>query len=93
MRISRPCYDKAHRCPGWAGGGWRFARRTRCWSGTLRHGRYYEGPLWAWRFTYHDCGTLVLPYVVRYVDPTWWRFVVRRRLEARRDRHEERSWT
>lgn len=30
MRLSRPCYDKAHRCPGWAGGGWKSARRDRC---------------------------------------------------------------
>jgi hypothetical protein len=22
MRLSRPCYDKPHRCPGWAHGGW-----------------------------------------------------------------------
>lgn len=30
MRISRPCYDKPHRCPGWAGGGVRSAKVDRC---------------------------------------------------------------
>lgn len=30
IRISRPCYDKPHRCPGWAGGGCLGAKEDRC---------------------------------------------------------------
>ena len=33
MRISRPCYDKPYRCPGWAGGGMRYAKVDRCSNG------------------------------------------------------------
>lgn len=84
MRLSRPCYDKAHRCPGWAGGGMRFASPARCAGGSLRDGRYYEGRLWRWRFNRHDCGVLVLPYVVRWVDPTWLAYVLDRRIDAAR---------
>lgn len=35
-RLSRPCYDKAHRCPGWAGGGMKSAKVTRCKGGYVR---------------------------------------------------------
>ena len=34
-RLSRPCYDKAHRCPGWAGGGMKYAKTTRCADGRI----------------------------------------------------------
>lgn len=75
MRFSRPCYDKAHRCPGWAGGGTRFASVDRCQDGRIGRGRYYEGRAWRWRFNRCDsCDVIVLPYVVRYVDPRWWRW-------------------
>lgn len=44
MRLSRPCYDKPHRCPGWAGGGWKSAKRDRCDGGYVdTRGREYEG--------------------------------------------------
>ena len=36
MRLSRPCYDKPHRCPGWAGGGTRSAKVSRCENGSVR---------------------------------------------------------
>lgn len=36
MRFSRPCYDKPHRCPGWAGGGTRSAKKSRCENGSVR---------------------------------------------------------
>lgn len=42
MRLSRPCYDKPHRCPGWAGGGNRFpsekgeAKYGSCNNGSIR---------------------------------------------------------
>ncbi len=35
MRISRGCYDKYHRCPGWAGGGNKYAKVDRCNNGRL----------------------------------------------------------
>ena len=51
MRFSRPCYDKPHRCPGWAGGGTRSARVDRCENGSVTtlpkihetHGYYTVG--------------------------------------------------
>lgn len=70
MRISRPCYDKYHRCPGWAGGGTRFARTTRCAGGYVD---CYGKTLWRWRFNRcAKCGVLVLPCNVRYLDPGYW---------------------
>lgn len=36
MRLSRPCYDKPHRCPGWAGGGTHSAKEYRCSNGSIR---------------------------------------------------------
>lgn len=100
MRLSRPCYDKPHRCPGWAGGGMHSARVYRCTAevapggGTsLRAGYYYEHGLlpWSLRFSYHrPCRTLVLPYVVRWLDPGWWRWELRGVRRWCRDRREER---
>ncbi len=45
MRLSRPDYDKPHRCPGWSGPGWNLAgagwwkvsaRTDRCDDGSIR---------------------------------------------------------
>lgn len=77
MRLSRPCYDKMHRCPGWAGGGVCFARgESRCDNGHLRPLRggtgdkIYAGRLRRLRFNRCDtCDVVTLPYVIRYVDP------------------------
>lgn len=76
MRISRPCYDKMHRCPGWAGGGWFYAKVDRCtYSGSLGY-EIYDGRLWRWRFNRcKQCGLLVWPYMVRWLEWrswTWW---------------------
>ena len=98
MRLSRPCYDKPHRCPGWAGGGARSARVYRCTSEngggeSLRAGRYYERGLLPWflRFSYHrPCRTLVLPYVVRHLDPGWWRWKLKDLRDWLYDRREEK---
>ena len=71
IRISRPCYDKPHRCPGWAGGGLRYARTRHCDGGTIL--RAYEPGRW-WPWLPHRCGTcgmFVLPSHVRWVDPVW----------------------
>ena len=74
MRISRPCYDKYHRCPGWAGGGLRYAKRKRCDGGSLGSVIDYDSRWWRWRV--HRCpvcDVYVLPYNIRQIDPTWWR--------------------
>jgi hypothetical protein len=74
MRLSRPCYDKSHRCPGWAGGGMRSAKVDRCRDGRVGGGRYYEGPAWRWRFHRCDvCDVVTLPDVVRWLDFRWWK--------------------
>lgn len=91
-QVSRPCYDKFHRCPGWAGGGLRYARVRRCDSGYIA---YYTDdgllPWWRWR-TYRcpKCRVLVLPYATRYADPSWLRY---RATRACRDlAYEARLW-
>lgn len=77
MPVSRPCYDKPRRCPGWAGGGWRYAKEGR----RVCPGAYLEWEgrrLWRWRWQRcGDCGIRVLPLAVRYVDPTWWGWRIR----------------
>lgn len=105
-RISRPCYDKAHRCPGWAGGGMRYASTDLCPDGgrvavppSRRDPIEAHDP--AWPGTHpgaaplrlarcNACPVIVLPYAVRWVDPTWlrWRvsFAVRSYLTDRRSR-------
>ena len=67
-RISRPCYDKCARCPGWAGGGTGYAKVTHCESTSLGYDNIHKLRVC------HKCGTLVLPYWVRKLDPTWWQF-------------------
>jgi hypothetical protein len=78
VRISRPCYDKFHRCPGWAGGGGRYAKVQRCDSGRVQVD--YDAPLWKWRMW--PCGTcpvVVLPYVIRWAEPRWWLYTLHSR--------------
>lgn len=81
MRISRPCYDKMHRCPGWAGGGMQYALEYHCNNGHLydpKRENIYEGFWWQWRFNRCDsCDVLVLPYVVRFLDWRWWSYRLR----------------
>lgn len=74
MRLSRGCYDKYRRCPGWAGGGLFMARVMRCDGGHLD----VKEPLSRWRFyRCATCGVCVLPPVTKWLDPTWWRWQVR----------------
>jgi hypothetical protein len=84
MRVSRPCYDKYHRCPGWAGGGIRRARRTRCPGGGYitysftSYGSDQEKRLWKWRFSQcPKCQVYVLPYMTRWLDYGWWYWKLR----------------
>lgn len=73
FRVSRPCYDKLRRCPGWAGGGLRYARVRRCDNGYLK--TYDEDgmlPLWRWRlYRCPKCQVIVLPYMTRWLDWRW----------------------
>lgn len=85
LRLSRPCYDKMHRCPGWAGGGTRFARVSRCDDGHVRPLRaggsvesIYQGAFWRLRVNRCDtCGVFTLPYAIRYLDWRHWRSELR----------------
>jgi hypothetical protein len=70
LNVSRPCYDKFHRCPGWNGGGNRYAKVQLCQKGYLSG--HYEKAHWKWRFAQcPECRVYVWPWVTRYVDPTW----------------------
>lgn len=77
-RVSRPCYDKMRRCPGWAGGGTRHARVRRCDNGYLQYWNREDGSevrAWKWRLNRcPKCKVLVLPYMVRWLDRGWWRW-------------------
>lgn len=77
MRLSRPCYNKPHRCPGWAGGGELYAKVQRCEGGRLNG--LHEKRLWRWRFNRcGSCDVVVLPYAVRLLDWRWWQTEARR---------------
>lgn len=66
MRISRPCYDKYHRCPGWAGGGWKYGKKDLCKNGSIQVD--YENKFWRFTFnTCNKCDVIVLPYIVKYL--------------------------
>lgn len=61
FRISRPCYDKFHRCPGWNGGGPRYAKVKSCDGGHIQVD--YDDKWWKWKFWPCDkCNVVVLPY-------------------------------
>jgi hypothetical protein len=81
IRISRPCYDKMHRCPGWNGGGTHSAKVTRCEGGHIyfyaRKGSNHVKRLWKWRFNRCPaCRVIVLPYMVRWLDWGWWKWMI-----------------
>lgn len=66
-RLSRPCYDKPYRCPGWAGPGLRYPKVVTCGDGLLDTDQ--ERRTWQWRFyRCESCGIVTLPQVVRYLD-------------------------
>lgn len=92
MRVSRPCYDKYHRCPGWAGGGLRYAKADRCENGSLTP--IYDKRLWKWRVNRcPKCHVVVLPYMVRWLDWRWWRLEVRHWAGNLTYWHQERKKT
>lgn len=74
-KLSRGCYDKYRRCPGWAGGGWKYAKHKLCHGD---RGGYlkvdYEDRWWKWKIHRCDnCDVVVLPYMFRWTSPrAWW---------------------
>jgi hypothetical protein len=71
MRLSRHCYNKPHRCPGWIGGGTRWAKVHRCDNGRIVMD--YDDPWRKWRFNRCDtCDVVCWPIVVRELDWRWW---------------------
>ena len=70
--ISRPNYDKPWRCPIWSGPGLLNAAHPRkCDGGSTAS--QWDKPLASWRFhRCPKCGCIILPYVIRHVDPQWW---------------------
>lgn len=90
MRLSRPCYDKPHHCPGWAGGGMRYSKVDRCGlvpaAGVVMvRGDRNRGPgMEPWRFGRCDtCRTITWPYITRWLDPTWTVEWAKTRIELR----------
>lgn len=82
IRIARPCYDKYRRCPGWAGSGFRFNKPGNDWceSGTAPW-EHFTKSLWQWRpWRCETCGTIVLPSHIRWIAPSWWRFMIQHRV-------------
>lgn len=71
MRLSRPCYDKPHRCPGWAGGGWKFPKKDRCVGGYIA--LHYERAHPHWRFgRCNRCDVVTTPFALRRLDPRYY---------------------
>jgi hypothetical protein len=74
-KLSRGCYDKYRRCPGWAGGGWKLAETRLCHGD---NGGYlnvdYNASWWKWKIHRCDnCDVIVLPYMFRWTSPrSWW---------------------
>ena len=82
MRLSRHCYDKPRRCPGWAGGGWTSARPSRCNNGFIDGA--WDTNYWKQKWTFHRCNTcdvICWPIVVRWLDYTWWSWRLTRRVK------------
>ena len=79
VKIRRSNYDKPWRCPDWSGPAWK-SRDGSCPGGMLP---WQEHRLPEWRFfRCADCGTVVLPNVLKWLDPSWLRFVVERQFGA-----------
>jgi hypothetical protein len=100
MRLSRPCYDKPHRCPGWAGGGWKSSKADRCENGSICTNN--STGWWVldlsghpgehrWRFgRCTKCDVVTWPYNIRFVDPTNYIAEVRLWLDRRKWKRESR---
>lgn len=72
FRLSRPCYDKPWRCPGWAGGGLKYAKIDRCDNGQIEFW-YHAHNLKLSHFKFGHCNTchvITFPFVIRHIDPS-----------------------
>jgi hypothetical protein len=98
MRVMRRNYDKPHRCPGWSGPALKAGRLDgidgdKCgylaprgeWS--EERFRSLDGPD-SWNsyglVRCPGCKTWVLPYWMRYVDPTYLTWKIRRAIKEAR---------
>lgn len=86
MRLSRPCYDKSHRCPGWAGGGTRYAKVSRCDGGHVRTrvpypeypGEFQVPRAKSWHFGFcNTCDVVTWPSHIRWIDWRWYGWKIR----------------
>lgn len=86
-RLSRPCYDKPHRCPGWAGGGFKYAKGdSRCAYGyivtrvprpELGAGMCSPGEK-PFRFGHcTECDVVTWPFIMRKLSIPWWMWRLR----------------
>lgn len=91
MYLRRHCYDKHRRCPGWAGGGWKYTKDQRCDGGYLDI--WDEKSFPRWRFSRcTKCDIRALPLVTRWLDLTWLAWWVPRLPGRARDALERRRW-
>lgn len=72
MRLSRPCYDKFHRCPGWAGGGFKYPKVDKCTNGYIKYGKDYTYRIWEFGHC-SKCDVIVFPNHIRYIDATFYK--------------------
>lgn len=80
MKIMRSNYDKPHRCPTWSGPAWKGGDGD-CASGSFAS-YMYEQRLWQWRFhKCSECGVIVLPVITKWVDPSWIKWRIEKRID------------
>lgn len=95
MRISRPCYDKPHRCPGWIGGGDNFPKKDRCENGSIIFGPDGYSRFWQFKFgKCTKCDVRTIPWVLTKLSPwrwrrglkyRWWNYQARREWKRSQD--------
>jgi hypothetical protein len=91
VRLSRLCYDKPRRCPGWAGGGWLYAKVPRCDGGHIQLN--FNDPYRRWKFHRCDsCDVLALPYLVRWLEWETWRWEGHSQWNRYQNWRELRAW-
>lgn len=85
IRILRANYDKPHRCPAWSGPGWAGCKKDTCgvtYTGSIRG--FYDHRFWQFRVNRHECGAIVLPVALKWLEPrTWWIHTSRLRERSR----------
>lgn len=94
--ISRPNYDKPHRCPAWSGPAFKDTDVYTCEGGSIRipgltGSEAYPGETTTRFGRCTTCPIITLPYATRWVDPSWltWRasWVYRTRVRDRIEDH------